>query len=203
MESSEGSAHNHLSFLIHFLIQVEIFSFEITRAFQALLDISTCSVIILLRATIVLVCVPTWTALLSLCMSYTKYPHALHCELWLWYTWRSPAMALMDILEFPSIMFCTHSTNCSVLILPEYCECFLFTSRLILADCSPLILNLHTWNCISSSFQENKLEIFKACSFNILSRKILVNLSYYFFQLFFLNKTYDKKRHDSCLTLLK
>lgn len=165
MESSEGSAHNHLSFLIHFLIQVEIFSFEITRAFQALLDISTCSVIILLRATIVLVCVPTWTALLSLCMSYTKYPHALHCELWLWYTWRSPAMALMDILEFPSIMFCTHSTNCSVLILPEYCECFLFTSRLILADCSPLIL-----------------------------RKILVNLSYYFFQLFFLNINLRQKK---------
>lgn len=98
--TSDGSIHNHLSFLwFNFWSWLKLNSSEKTRAYH----VSNCSVIILLRATFVLVSLPTWNALSSLYMTCTQT------------TWQFPKNMQLTLLCLHVLQQLQHIVSCWVL----------------------------------------------------------------------------------------
>lgn len=123
-----GDVHNQLSFLPFAFWTGSKFSYENSREFQVILDISTCSVVVLPEAILVLLCVSTSTLLSTSRINWKECRRIVPLD-----PWRSLAFTY-DLISTATKSY-TCWTNCGVLILSDGCEWILSFST---GDTSPL-----------------------------------------------------------------
>lgn len=106
----------------------------------------------MLKAAVVLVCECQYELLFPHHMTFIKSPLAPHCELFPW-TLEISSNDPHDVLEFASIISCTHYMNCGVMMLSKCWECILHFATCIT---SPLEATNSFWTLCTNDLWTSK-----------------------------------------------